>query len=173
VNKEQPEEEQEGGLDPLHARWLVENRADTQRVSAKLYALLKAYPGEVSERAAGAQNLVAISFSLWRSVFYSDKEIHGEGTTEDAINLLSEMLQNNAIAYTQERKAKDWTFNYYLWNARMRLENLKESWPKAELGDLIPPVRSPKTRWKRLQKAFSKAVDHYEKLLEADSETRK
>lgn len=109
--------------DPTHIDWLVENRAENQRVSAKLYSLLRSYPAQVSEKDFGleAQILVGVAFSLWRSAFLSDKTGFREEARMGAELFLEEMLLNNAIAYTQDRKSKDWTFTYYANNARYRL----------------------------------------------------
>ena len=90
-----------------------------------------------------------------------------EDTNNSAVKFMSEMLENNAIAYTQERKTKDWTFNYYAANARYRLKDLKERWPNARFGPLIPShgEQDPKNRWEFLQRAYEKAVDHFERRL--------
>jgi hypothetical protein len=152
---------------PTHVDWLIENRAATQRTSAKLYRLLKEHPDEIDNNAPAIQMLVAVSFSLWRSAFLSDKTGTSKETSAGAVDFLSEMLVNNAIAYTQERNTKDWTFNYYVGNALYRLKDLADRWPRSKLGPLRPPVgkQTPKNRWKVLQEAFAKAVDHFEKLL--------
>jgi len=153
-------------LDPKHAAWLVENRAATQRTSAKLYGLLRKHPQKLNDLALETQHLVAVSFSLWRSAFLSDKTGFREDTQAGSINFLSEMLQNNAIAYSQERSAKDWTFNYYADNARYRLRELKERWPGFQRR-LTPPKgkQTPKNRWSYLQTAFDVAVNHFASLL--------
>jgi len=129
--------------------------------------LLKEHSDELDQFAFGTHTLVAISFSLWRSAFLSDKTGFKEDTNEGAINFLSEMLQNNAIAYNQERGVKDWTFNYYAANGKYRLEDLAQAWPKWRMGELTPPrgEQTPKNRWEYLQKAFEKAVDHFERRL--------
>ena len=167
-NKVSTKEKDKKELDPEHAEWLVENRASTQRVSVKLFKLLKEHPTADKGLSISTQALVSISFSLWRAVFLSDKTGFRDDTNEDATKLLSEMLQNNAIAYSQERSSKNWTFNYYASNARYRLEELAEKWPKSEMGLLIPPKpngANPKVRWEYLQAAFEKAVDYLERLL--------
>src|SRR6266516_4278201 len=99
--------------DPDHLTWLVENRAANQRVSAKLYRLLRAFPDQARVKSFGveAQMLISVSFSLWRSAFLSDKTGKFKDTHQGAELFLEEMLMNNAIAYSQDRQSKDWTFN--------------------------------------------------------------
>lgn len=97
-----PEEDSEEPLkvvDPQHADWLVKHRAATQHTSAKLYRLLREHPDRLEDFSAAIQLLVSISFSLWRSAFLSDKTGYMEDTNNSAVKFMSEMLENNAIAY--------------------------------------------------------------------------
>jgi hypothetical protein len=157
--------------DPEHLEWLVENRAANQRTSAKLYRLFKEYPKQVSNRpfASQAQALVAIGFSLWRSAFLSDKTGLLSDTNEDAEWFLGELLLTNNIAFPQDRKAKDWTFNYYAANAKFRLEIYAANYPgDFELGQVT--AKSPKDRWKNLQHEFERAVEHFRLQLKTAAE---
>src|SRR5437016_2431678 len=103
-----------------HAEWLVESRCETQRSEIRLFRLLTGYPGWLENEALAeeAHTLIAISFSLWRSAFLADKTMPWKDTNVAAITFLGEVIQNNAIAYLQDRTSKDWTFNYYASNAR-------------------------------------------------------
>jgi hypothetical protein len=151
--------------DPTHLTWLVENRAANQRVSAKLYQLVRDFPNQAWGKSFGgeAQMLISISFSLWRSVFLSDKTGKFKDTNQGAELFLEEMLMNNAIAYSQDRQSKDWTFNYYATNARYRIQDYCRKYPKIKIGPLLSSI--PKDRWKLLQRAFEKLVNHFEKRL--------
>ena len=73
------------------------------------------------------------------------------------------LLTDNAIAFAQDRNAREWTFNYYLDNALFRLRGFLEKEP------LRPPKgeRTPRNRWDRLQAVFEKAVDQLEAELTA------
>ncbi|HTB81669.1 MAG TPA: hypothetical protein VK717_12360 [Opitutaceae bacterium] len=151
--------------DPTHLEWLVENRAANQLVSVKLYKSLNEHPDQFKNKEFGidAQMLIAVSFSLWRSAFLSDKTGYLEDTNEGAEWFLGEMLLNNAITYVQDRKAKDWTFNYYASNARYRLDEYSERHPDFDIDQFFVPKqkRTPKIRWKNLHNAFEKAVEHF------------
>jgi hypothetical protein len=163
-----PNSKNEDELDPVHAGWLVEHRAATQRTCAKLYGLLKQYPNELGAFFFEVNTLAGVAYSLWRSVFLSDRTSEREVTYENATKFLAEILQNNAIAYSQERNAKNWTFNYYAENARYRLKHFKDARPDAKLGSLEPQIKlTAKRRWEVLQEAFEKAVDFFEERLKA------
>ncbi|HEV7928274.1 MAG TPA: hypothetical protein VGR14_23175 [Verrucomicrobiae bacterium] len=156
--------------DPTHVEWLVKNRAANQKVSARLYRLLRDFPDQAREKKFGAeaQMLIAVSFSLWRSAFLSDKTGRFTDTNLCAELFLEEMLMNNAIAYSQDRKSKDWAFNYYAANARYRILEYSSSHPKLKIGSLL--ASNPKDRWERLQDAFEKLVDHFEKRLRREAD---
>jgi hypothetical protein len=154
-------------LDTEHGQWLVKHRAATQKTSAELYRLLREYEVEIEGMGFTTQALIGVSFSLWRSAFLSDKTGNPEDTYESGVKFMSEMLQNNAIAYSQERNSKDWTFNYYATNARLRLEDLKRKRPEWKIGVVLPAKDTPKTRWEFLQAAFEKAVAGFESHLKA------
>jgi hypothetical protein len=173
----QPSKKEKQPLDPEHAEWLVKNRGDNQVIAAKLYRLLKTYPEHTDKFAYETDMLVGVAFSLWRSVFLSDKTGHQKDTPPKAISFLAEMLENNAIVFSTERNANDWAFNYYAVNARHRLQNLQDHWSKSavDMGPLKPPgtrQHIPKDRWAHLHDAFCMAVNHFEDLLVAAQKTK-
>jgi len=157
--------------DPEHLTWLVKSRAVNQGVSAKLYGLIRGYPeqfGDKNKFGSDGQMLIAISFSLWRSLFLSDKTGYFEDTNKDAEYFLGEMLLNNAINFSQDRTARNWTFNYYAANAKFRLELYAKKHPDDfDLGRLTAP--NPKARWEKLHDAFEVSVEHFGKRLEQAS----
>lgn len=113
-------------LTPEDAQWLVESRKRNQSSSAKLYRLLREYP-ELTAKTKGeirydAQTLVAVAFSLWRALFLSGRSASGTETAQHAELFLAEILENNAINFTQDRNSQNWTFNYYMANARASTE---------------------------------------------------
>lgn len=146
-----------------HLRWLIDSRAANQRVSLKLFDLFKKYPNDFDHMGLqfSAQALVAISFSLWRAAFLADRSGKRDAVAEDSEWFLGKMLVDNAITYTQDRAAREWTFNYYVSNARYRLQELGGMWPEILKEELNPP-RGEVTaacRWDRLHEAFAKAVE--------------
>lgn len=71
------------------------------------------------------------------------------------------MLMDNAITYAQDRDSREWTFNYYLDNARYRLE---EDWPEIDI--VKPERRTTRNRWDALHNAFAEAVKLFKNEVE-------
>jgi hypothetical protein len=160
-------------LDPEHLEWLIKNRSDTQKTSARLYRLIQENPEEVIALQIPVPTFVSISFSLWRSVFYSDKTGLAKDTNIGAMGILSEMLENNAIGYSNEWRARDWTFNYYAQNARSRLMELK-NWRGIKFPSVPAAYQAaPKKRWEAMQDAFEAAVEQVDKLIRAEKSRRR
>jgi hypothetical protein len=146
----------------VHLEWVIKGRAKNQQVALDLYDLMTENHNtkvklHLSER---AQDLTAIAFSLWRAAFLADRTGETEAKMKHAEEFLAKMLTDNAIAFAQDRSAREWTFNYYLDNAGYRL---------AELGyrNLRPPSgkRTPRNRWDRLHQTFEEAVSDFAKAL--------
>ena len=151
--------------------WLVEARAVNQRQSVRLYSFVDKYENQIKDFTADLQTLIAIAFSLWRAVFLSDKTGKSEHTHSDAVGFLVEMLENNAINYSQDKKARNWTFNYYMANARYRLNEYADDYSGIQGIQRLPKFvqrgskAKAKFRWMALHDAFKEAVDHFESRL--------
>jgi hypothetical protein len=144
---------------PTHLKWVIEGRARNQRAALKLYELIK--EGPRSQDAGKAQELTAVAFSLWRAVFLADRTGQFEAKLKDAEEFLAKMITDNAIGFAQDRSTREWTFNYYITNARL--------WLKAYGCDekvLRPPKgeRTPRKRWDCLQLVFEQEVDRLGRL---------
>lgn len=152
---------------PTHLKWLVESRRQNQETSAHLYELMTEESWNDSKLEYESKTLLSIGFSLWRAAFLADKTGELEETKDHAAYFLREMLETNAISFTQDKKAKGFTFNYYLANVRFRLAEFKLDnsdfevdsclLEKGKLEKLIPTER-----WRAFQKAFDDAVKHFE-----------
>jgi hypothetical protein len=152
-------------LSLMHLDWLVKSRAANQRSALKLFQLFEEHSTTMGakKRSWIAQRLVAVCFSLWRAAFLADKTGDREAVFVDARHFLGKMLTDNAINYSQDRSAREWTFNYYVNNAKENLLVLSKRWPSIE------SVRSDtkkhkgltyaKRRWDRHQAAFETAVE--------------
>ena len=117
-----------------------------------------------------AKTLVGIGFSLWRAAFLADKSGDLKETNDHAMYFLGEMLETNAIAFTQDKKARGFTFNYYLANVRFRLAEYKNDNPDFEVDQRLlkkGKLKSmrPTDRWRAFQQAFEDAVSHFENRL--------
>jgi hypothetical protein len=140
---------------PAHLEWVIDGRAKNQRTALDLYEMVKNHTPKIRKLglSADVQDLAAVAFSLWRAVFLADRSGKTEAKLADAEYFLGKMLTDNAIAFTQDRTAREWTFNYYIDNAWYRLNNLDRK-------KLAPPKgeRTPQKRWEYLQAALDKAV---------------
>ena len=149
--------------DPEHLNWVIHGRARNQIAALNIYALMKDHRDEirVEKLSYDLQTLAAVAFSLWRAVFLADRTGAVEAKMADAELFLGKMLTDNAIAFAQDRGSREWTFNYYVDNARFRLQQFKDSWSSFSSVDLLPPPgrRTPKRRWDYLQEALDKAID--------------
>jgi hypothetical protein len=161
-------------LSAEHLEWLIESRAKNQRASGKLYRLLEEREPQIKEKDISrmAQSLVAISFSLWRAAFLADKTGKTRSVFDDAKLFLGKMLIDNAINYSQDRAAREWTFNYYISVAEDHLTSFLSEIEGLEVvldGDLQDKsLPYAKRRWDRCQAGLELAVEHFLAALETD-----
>ncbi|MEA2952331.1 MAG: hypothetical protein QOJ96_1851 [Alphaproteobacteria bacterium] len=153
---------------PKHLKWSIEGRARNQQTSLKLYELMKEHKNRIRKLnlSGKVQELVAVSFSLWRAVFLADRTGTIEAKMEGAEVFLAKILTDNAVAFAQDRNAREWTFNYYLDNALFRLENYRKFGHRNELKP-AKGSRTPRKRWDHLQVAFESEVAALGKKLTA------
>jgi uncharacterized membrane protein len=88
---------------PKHLKWLVESRRQNQEISAHLYELMTLKCWKPPKLGYEAKTLVGIGFSLWRAAFLANKSGKLEETNAHATYFLGEMLETNAIAFTQDK----------------------------------------------------------------------
>jgi hypothetical protein len=86
----------------------------------------------------------------------------------DVTAFLGALISNNSIGYPQDRNAREWTFTYYLSDARFRLQSLATR-PSAiiDLSDVEKEARSAKEDWEIAQRALEKAIHGFSKLISA------
>jgi hypothetical protein len=119
------------------------------------------------ELADFAQGLVSVCFSLWRAVFLSDISDYEHGNVTDAKSFLGNLLLHNMVAYPQDRNMRDWTFEYYVNNARHRLEKISDA-----RNDILPAALvarmltgHSKDYWEQQHNACVIAVRNFEAIL--------
>jgi hypothetical protein len=91
----------------------------------------------------------------------ADKSGQRAEVFSDAKDFLEKIIEDNAISYPQDRKCKEWTFNYYIRNARASLDLLAKHWPEqvpAYEGSTLTPTK----RWEYCQKLLEEAVTGFE-----------
>jgi hypothetical protein len=109
--------------------------------------------------------LTSVSFSLWRAVFLADRTDVEEATFSDALKFLELLISDNAISYAQDKLTREWTFVYYINNARARLVALAESSPDILPNFVEAPGWDAKPDWENLQLTADLAVRNYENKL--------
>jgi len=151
-----------------HLQWLVENRSANQRATLELFVTLTQNESAISSNivfAQVSQELAGIAFSLWRAVFLSDLTEDVEDQMVDVRSFLGSLISNNAIGYPQDRSAREWTFTYYLSDARFRLQNLaRRPPPIIESSDLDQEAGSAKQDWEIAQRTLEKAIREFARL---------
>jgi hypothetical protein len=159
----------EDDLSPDHLRRLVQQRSANQELSLELFLMLKSHAEVLSKDSASrniAQALVAASFSLWRAVFLSDKVTGSTNVLAAAESFLGGLVLHNTVAYQQDRNARNWTFNYYVNNARYRLQGIA-----GKRLNILPSNRAqkgnrdPKDHWTYYHDALNIAVKNFERKL--------
>lgn len=114
--------------------------------------------------ARAAQDLTAVAFSLWRAAFLADKTGRRIEVFKDGRKFIEKLIEDNAIAYVQDKASAEWTFNYYTRNARSSLEMLYRYWPE------VAPTyegkkRNAKERWDYCHRLFDEAICGFETHL--------
>lgn len=165
----------EGGEQPRkepadeHLRWLVNGRSKNQEVTLDLYLAIRSNSTAINKDvrlAELAQELAAIAFSLWRAVFLSDLSETVERQMIDVEIFLGTLISDNTIAYRQDIISREWTFQYYLENARSRLLGIarRGTFDILDLKDIEIEARSAKEDWMIAHDALSKAVTRFARI---------
>lgn len=159
----------EDDLSAGHLSWLVKSRSRNQDASLYLYLVMKDNSEVIGadwDLLDTAQGLIAASFSLWRAVFLSDITEGMEATVSDAQAFLGNLILHNMVAYPQDRNTRDWTFMYYVNNARYRMETISNIRPHiltaALAGTDLEVAHNAKDYWTFYQNALEIAVRNLE-----------
>jgi len=150
-----------------HLEWAIKSRHSNQTCALNLLRLFEGYEElwKTQKLARAAQDLTAVTFSLWRAAFPADKtgkraEVFGHGKA-----FLERLIEDNSISYPQDKNSNEWTFNYYTRNARSSLQVLSEYWP-TEVPRYVGKTRNATERWDYCQHLLDDAVAGFEKLLQ-------
>ena len=158
-------------LDHRHLEWLIRSRELNQRSTLQLHKLIHMHFEKIKGRkqlSVKTQALAAVCFSLWRAAFLADRTGTHAATVRDVQTFLGRMLADNAIAYTQDRASREWTFNYYVEAARNGLLILAKHWPEvSNTLSVEKKVAAGSTaagrRWDRHQEALQVALNCFER----------
>ena len=156
-----------------HFRWLVENRHRNQTCSLQLRLLLRDHEKRWKTRQLSpiAQELVSVSFSLWRAVFLADKTGKRSAVFDHGFKFLERVIEDNAISYVQDKAMREWSFNYYTRAARFSLEYMHRLRPEIS-PQYISSTRTPKQRWEYCQKLLEESVERFRHHLDTPKSTK-
>jgi len=73
-----------------HFKWAIESRARNQRCALQLLEIFLEYKElwTTARRARAAQDLLSVSFALWRAAFLADKTAKRAAVFKDAVHFL-------------------------------------------------------------------------------------
>lgn len=150
-----------------HFQWLVENRHRNQMCALQLRLLLRDHEKtwKTGRYSYAAQELVSVSFSLWRAVFLAEKTGKRSAVFNDGLSFLERVIEDNSIAYAQDKAMREWSFNYYTKAARFSLEYLHRLYPTAS-PSYLHATRKPKERWEYCQTLLEQAVLQFRSHLD-------
>jgi len=83
---------------------------------------------------------------------------------KSAVEFLEILIADNSIGYPQDKKHREWTFNYYANNARFTLMDLAVAEP-ALMPRWQKKQRKPKERWEHAQDLLERAITKFETHL--------
>lgn len=155
-------------IDVKHLRWAIDSRYANQRCCVDLLDFIQKHPAKCvkADFSLTAQNLMGVCFSLWRAAFLADKTGNKGESLKSATSFLGQIIQNNTIGFTQDRNDREWTFNYYINNARHLLQTLPMNH-----RDLVPgwtvKKRTPTERWDYIQGMLSQTVARFGEALQS------
>jgi hypothetical protein len=152
-----------------HMQWQVTWRSKNQECCLSLFKLLRAHEDIWLEGDYffAAQDMISAAFSLWRAVFLSDKEAKRSLVFKHSKDFLESVILDNAISYMQDKKNNEWTFNYYVTNARYRLVDMHER-HSTIVPEWIYKNRKPKPRWVYAHSQLCESINAFQAHL-ADS----
>ena len=77
-----------------HLEWAIHSRAENQICSLRLLGLFEKYEDTWKTRkfSRAAQDLIAVSFSLWRAAFLADKTSKRADVFDHGRNLLEKII---------------------------------------------------------------------------------
>src|SRR5258708_6686311 len=149
-----------------HLSWAIQSRARNQACALRLLALFEKDRDtwKTKKYSRAAQDLIAVSFSLWRAAFLADKTGKRSEVFEHGRAFLERVIEDNSISYPQDKNSREWTFNYYTRNARSSLQELAKFWEISPAYE--GKKRNPEERWDYCQSLLDQNVKRFEVLLQ-------
>jgi hypothetical protein len=149
-----------------HLQWAINSRSRNQTAALRLLELFVKYENlwKAQKLSRAAQDLIGVTFSLWRAAFLADKSGRRADVFDHGRLFLERLIEDNAIAYPQDKTCREWSFNYYTRSARSSLQVLNEYWP-VEAPRYVAKKRNATQRWEYCQDLLDQAVAGFEGRL--------
>src|ERR1700687_2359920 len=98
--------------------WLIPMRSKIQQLTLEIYNFEVALDDKERERLWPVLGyLIGIAFSLWRAVFLSLPERKPSKVYKHGRDILSILLETNAVGFPQDKATLQWMAGYYNNNA--------------------------------------------------------
>jgi hypothetical protein len=167
-----------------YLQWAVDARSRNQRILLRLLELGRRRDSrlETDKDAREAYFFLSGSaFSLWRAAFLTDSTRTTRTILDDGRKLLERVVQDNVVAYPQDRDTREWMSGYYLNNASLRLQWVVKRLDVAQTPAEVQRVlgldpaaieHAPAARaWDILQAALERLVADLEVMLDVNVPT--
>ena len=157
--------------DLVDFEWLVSERARIQELSLRLLNLMKSRQATIFANGVYMEAvllMIGAAFSLWRAVFLAHSKQTTGANFEAGQQLIEKVVRHNAIGYFDDVALQTWSFGFYLYNCRFRLQQMPSSldlgitslsWLNATL-----PIDSPaQLEWTKHFEALEEAFNALER----------
>ncbi len=155
---------------------MIPARSRNQHATLKLYELFRdhaaflstAFPRPSAERqlAPHGFDLISVAYSLWRAAFLADGTANRAEQIEGATEFLEKLVGDNAIAYVQEKAAREWSYYYYIYSADKTLSTANHRLQEDRRWLKEPPKGNVRRlTWDWLQDALDYHIKEWERNL--------
>jgi hypothetical protein len=103
--------------------WAIDKRADVQRSMVALYEYVRSHTPDAQkfDDTYVLDHLIAAAFNLWRAAFLTDTSRSMEEIRKSQEAFLEKVITENSIGFSDDKKHRHWTVEFYLEGAKLRL----------------------------------------------------
>jgi hypothetical protein len=103
--------------------WAIDKRADVQRSMVALYEYVRSHTPDAQkfDDTYLLDHLIAAAFNLWRAAFLTDTSRSMEEIRKSQEAFLEKVITENSIGFSDDKKHRHWTVEFYLEGAKLRL----------------------------------------------------
>jgi hypothetical protein len=102
--------------------WAIHRRSEIQNTLLGLHTYSKTWKEPEDGKATLIpDHLIAAAFALWRAVFLTHKERTRSAMQEARTKFLRNLVETNAIAFSDDRANSPWSVTFYLETAAHRI----------------------------------------------------